>query len=89
MNNGNEFSRLKKEKRAWCEKNHGKSKEEEEQNILKKIVPLASYRKFRNIKTKEKNPVIPREIVYHIENNQDYIDTTFSNSCNRCKKKIQ
>ena len=31
----------------------------------------------------------PREIVYHIENNQDYIDTIFSNSCNRCKKEIQ
>ena len=26
MNNGNEYSRLKKEKRAWCEKNHGKTK---------------------------------------------------------------
>ena len=38
MNNGNEYSRLKKEKRAWCEKNHGKSKEEEEQNILKKLL---------------------------------------------------
>ena len=90
MNNGNEFSRLKKEKRAWCEKNHGESKGEEEQNIKKKkIVPLGSYRKFRNIKTKKQNPVIPKEIVYHIENNQDYIETTFSNSCNRCKKKMQ
>ena len=87
MNNGNEFLRLKKEKRAWCEKNHGESKGEA--THLKKTVPLSSYRKFRNIKTKEKNPMSPREIVYHIENNQDYIDTIFSNSCNRCKKEIQ
>ena len=28
----------------------------------------------------------PREIVYHIENNQDYIDTIFSNSCNRMQE---
>lgn len=52
-------------------KEHGvrkpwKVKKKRSKTLKKKIVPLASYRKFRNIKNKGKNPVIPREIVYHI-----------------------
>lgn len=83
------FPDLRKRKEHGVRKTMESQKKKRSKTLKKKIVPLASYRKFRNIKTKEKNPVIPREIVYHIENNQDYIDTTFSNSCNRCKKKIQ
>lgn len=43
LNNGDEFSRLKKEKRAPYEKSHGESKGKGKQNILKKkILPLAN-----------------------------------------------
>ena len=89
MNNGNEFLRLKKEKRAWCEKNHGESKEEKQNIKKKKLYPYLVIENLGTLKQRKKNPMSPREIVYHIENNQDYIDTIFSNSCNRCKKEIQ
>ena len=84
------FPDLRKRKEHGVRKTMESQKEKRSKTLKKKkIVPLGSYRKFRNIKTKKQNPMIPKEIVYHIENNQDYIETTFSNSCNRCKKKMQ
>ena len=55
MNNGNEFLRLKKEKRAWCEKNHGESKEEK-QNIKKKkkLYPYLVIENLGTLKQRKK-----------------------------------
>lgn len=54
MNNGNEFLRLKKEKRAWCEKNHGESKEEKQNIKKKKLYPYLVIENLGTLKQRKK-----------------------------------